>query len=411
MVEGSSSPSSLKKKVASLLATFFFVCASLFGVSFTPAHAGYNSAHDIPEDVWNNVVVPMYEYMIRDGFTKEAAVAILGNANQESTFVPGVAEYGGGGGIGLFQWTGARNTAFMSFMQSEAGGDLSNIDKQMEYMLYKEAEVFGEPGWNVPAYYGDYYLHTYCDPVGSDVDCSKIPYLEPGVENFKKLDDPKLGAIYFQAVWERSATGYHHSIARVTIADSFLERLEGITVEGSNPSSGSSSESKSSGTINVQGSIGIPDESELLGMPQEVVFPSGQPVENKSISDLSAQDAYAVTQVGENIEFSRTPLSTTIAQGIGFIGLLVFVYGVIFFMGGMFDRSSNSIVSVTKFLTFGRFSFAHSSEEEKQTPDSLSLGSIAKRSIIIVTTGLFMVSGSTFGLFAWAISLIQDKLP
>lgn len=411
MVKGSSNPSSLKKKVVSFLATFFFVCASLFGVSFTPAHAGYTSAHDIPEDTWNNVVVPMYKYMIREGFTKEAAVAILGNANQESGFIPGVAEYSGGGGIGLFQWTGARNTAFMSFMQDEAGGDLNNIDKQMEYMLYKEAEVFGEPGWNMPIFYGVDWVASYCTPVASDVDCSKIPYLEPGVDNFKKLDDAKLGAIYFQAVWERSATGYHHSITRVTISDSFMERLEGVTVEGANSSSNSSSDSKSSDTVSVQGSIGIPDESELLGMPVEVVFQSGQPVENKSLSDLSAQDAYAVTQVGDNIELSRTPLATIIAQGIGFIGLLVFVYGVIFFMGGMFDRSSNSIVSATKFLTFGRFSFAHSSEEEKQTPDSLALGSIAKRSIIIVTMGLFMVSGSTFGLFAWAISLIQDKLP
>ncbi len=83
------------------------------------------------------VAARIWTYCKKKGFTDIAAAALIGNVEQESSLDPGCseeAEGGAGDGMGLFQWSWDRRTAFLTWMKKN-GYDLSNVEAQCEYLI------------------------------------------------------------------------------------------------------------------------------------------------------------------------------------------------------------------------------------------------------------------------------------
>lgn len=83
------------------------------------------------------VAARIWTYCKSKGFSDIAAAALIGNAEQESSLDPHCSEEeegGSGDGMGLFQWSFGRRTAFLSWMKGN-NYDLSNVEAQCEYLL------------------------------------------------------------------------------------------------------------------------------------------------------------------------------------------------------------------------------------------------------------------------------------
>lgn len=84
----------------------------------------------VKEKVWNS--------LISNGFSKQAAAGVMGNMQQESNFNPAAHEGGENNGGGLIQWTPWGST-IGAYAQEEKGNKLAwenDVDLQMKY-LYK----------------------------------------------------------------------------------------------------------------------------------------------------------------------------------------------------------------------------------------------------------------------------------
>ena len=76
---------------------------------------------------------------------KNALATIMGNIQQESTFVANICEGGArtsywgcrSGGFGIIQWTNAPRYNGLGNHAARTGGDPSTLDTQLQYMMYE----------------------------------------------------------------------------------------------------------------------------------------------------------------------------------------------------------------------------------------------------------------------------------
>ena len=71
------------------------------------------------------------------GFSAYVVAALCGNAWRESTINPGINELSGGGGFGIFQWTGDRRSALVEWM-TENGYPVTDGDGQLQYLIVED---------------------------------------------------------------------------------------------------------------------------------------------------------------------------------------------------------------------------------------------------------------------------------
>lgn len=93
------------------------------------------SGSDTAEIIWN--------FLRSQGFTKEAAAAVMGNMQQESGLNPASNQGGGGPGRGLLQWEagGSRFEALCSFA-SGMGSDWSDLQAQLLFFVQEAPSQF-----------------------------------------------------------------------------------------------------------------------------------------------------------------------------------------------------------------------------------------------------------------------------
>jgi hypothetical protein len=136
----------------------------------------------------------IYNYLAKQGWSKNAICALLGNIQQESQMNPGAwqnwHETGEGDGYGLVQWTPAEEKflKWMGFTGADkadladqmAINDTKNfIDKQLEFLLLNMNLIDGEPGYGgewIPTdtrYYSPYKM-TASDFIKSNNDISEL---------------------------------------------------------------------------------------------------------------------------------------------------------------------------------------------------------------------------------------------
>lgn len=166
----------------------------------------------------------VWDYLVSNGWTEEAAAAVCGNFQVESYLNPGQWElyqnYSMSYGMGLGQWTPA--TKVSDYVGSTNHDLMANGDKQMELLLSN------------PSQYSDYYLNP--DGTSTYYNESGLPYLDTMAsfaQSTASVDDlTKLWAI----CWERPGSAYYTSSksARIDHANYWYNLLQGHTPTSKN---------------------------------------------------------------------------------------------------------------------------------------------------------------------------------
>lgn len=160
----------------------------------------------------------IYNYLIKEGWSKEAICGLLGNIQIESWFNPGVWQKMNNLdlGYGIVQWSPARDKIFKS-LKCETVEDLNKmameepkklLDEQLKYLIYSSRATTnsGEKEWyaTLSLSYGSPYKMTYEEYIVSNCDVGDL-------------------ALVFHASYERSDRDESEEQRRVESAEQWYE--------------------------------------------------------------------------------------------------------------------------------------------------------------------------------------------
>lgn len=199
------------------------------------------------EKVWN--------YLMNDGFTEEAAAAVMGNVGGESSFDPAnVQSSWGSGAAGAFQWEtygvdGTRWGNMRDYCQSQ-GKEWTDLLAQLQFFTQEIAETFEEhTGPSTYGHYGfgEHAAYGWPDPMTA--------------EEFKALKDINLATQIFSQVYERPGTPNMDN--RIKYANDFFAQFTGTTPSKSQAANTLAEECDAKAGTNianqVQSNEGFPD--------------------------------------------------------------------------------------------------------------------------------------------------------
>lgn len=239
-------------------------------------YSGFGSIHGVssgdftPTDPQLDTARAVYDKLIEEGFTSQAACGVLGNIQAKSGFDPGAIEGGNGIGAGLFQWSYGRRDALEKFAE-EQGKSWKNVSVQTDFLIY---ELETDNAWKQQL--------KNCHAVGiSALYCDQIfgvTHPQWNLDKFKACGDIKKAAVIFCNHFERPgipalnnrikyAAGYYEAICTtaelaVTVklhgkrgsgnAYSFSGTINGQKIETSGTITGAGGKSE----ISTHGTIG-----------------------------------------------------------------------------------------------------------------------------------------------------------
>lgn len=183
------------------------------GSSSAKSNAAVSSSGDVvgdsaPEQIWN--------YLIAEGFTEQAAAAALGNAQQESGFDSSAVDgTGAGDSIGIFQFTNGEKSAYLAW----SGNDLS-VAKQLDWMFGSQNKF--EEQWIDYAKNGGLNNGTYYQSNGA----AGVGYYHT-TEEFKNASDIEQATMSWMACYERPSDTYSMFSKRVEYAKQWYEKFTG----------------------------------------------------------------------------------------------------------------------------------------------------------------------------------------
>ena len=169
---------------------------------------GGGSPGDSELNTDNDVARTVYNVLIADGFTPEAACAVLGNMQQESGLRPTVVN--SIGATGLCQWLGGRLDGLKQYAASTGGS-------------WEDPAV--QAGWVIEELRG-------ADPTTS----SLLSQNCGGYLGFKSLTNIDTAVVMFRKCFERCAEWEANDAARISYAKSFYSQIVYNDGGGSNPS-------------------------------------------------------------------------------------------------------------------------------------------------------------------------------
>lgn len=161
------------------------VCSAAGGNLTGPAPTSLTGA-DNEEKAWN--------YFTARGLTPVATAGAMGNIQAESGFSAAVEEKGGGGGLGIIQWTGERRTK-LEAAASNAGINLADNDSAL---LFELGYL-----WD-----GEYGAMTWQEQVNAETtvegDTTKASFWPPFSNNRSETQAGNGSTMVFHALIERS---------------------------------------------------------------------------------------------------------------------------------------------------------------------------------------------------------------
>lgn len=154
------------------------------GGSSSSGGAADFSGNSNAEIVWN--------FCVSQGFTTQAAAAVIGNMQQESGVDPAKAQSGGGPGRGLLQWEQGSDR-FNSLCQyaSQMGKDWTDIQAQLLYFVQEAPSQFDQ--------YTGHGVHTYSTGAVAWI-AEKMTF-----DQFKALTDIPWATEAFERVYTRAS--------------------------------------------------------------------------------------------------------------------------------------------------------------------------------------------------------------
>lgn len=144
------------------LTVFFCLLMSMFaligGTTTSTLSACFGSCDDSSETITTDGTSEsnrhaIYVYLTKNGYSSEAAAAILGNFRAESGYNPAAIQGGtfvfGQSGFGLAQWTWHAYQQELFDYAAQKGQPKESLNLQLDYLVNKSL-----PGWNWGHYYG-----------------------------------------------------------------------------------------------------------------------------------------------------------------------------------------------------------------------------------------------------------------
>lgn len=394
------------------LVAFFFVVIISFAVLATNSTPAYADA--IPN---KSTAKEIFQKLRGMGATPEVSAGVLGNMYQESTINPSATQsssaksfikkgklcdpsgLGSGAAVGLMQWDGSRRDAMLCHSEKK-GLEWNSVDSQLEYGFITEMKK--DDPFKIGAY-GKNAAGKYC--TGSGADCSKVRTKMSGVSEYFKGTDVGAATVEFVGYWERP--GLPHSDVRVKMAKKVYKEFKDLPPidlgkkvnddDGGKKDDGGSS-----------GGGGRPDESDLTGMPKTHDWDEGQTPKDAKLDDLDTGDQYNVEALKEDIRFQQEGATHTAQILVSLFGMLVMLWGVLFFSGMLLDKANPFLeFQMTRLLTLGRVEYV---EDPADKGKGRYMGrQIAVRSGVAILLGLILVSGTFFGFTLSTILFLQDK--
>lgn len=334
-----------------------------------------------------------FQKLLGLGYTPQAAAGVLGNAETESGFNPGIVQAGdptwinsvkddpcnpgytqpGGKAIGFFQWDAGRGLNMLCYMK-ENNKQWDTVDSALHYMTEGEVIKNGNP-WS-PGY---------------------------SFDELKAMTDVRGAVDYFMRGWERC--GQCHEQRRYDAAEGIYSDFKDL-----GPLELGDSPGKESKKIDVtKGGKMVVDEWGLTGMPDKIEWSGAQDIKEASRDDLSFAEQFAVSNLGEDLKLADIGWTDWANVGVSFVGLMTMMWGMFILFGMVFDKANVFInISLTKILTFGRLEYEPDPDMHSKETGKTGAGGFIKRSALAIVIGLVLVSGVMTGLVNDAILAIQQ---
>lgn len=151
-------------------------------------------------------------------------------------------------------------------------------------------------------------------------------------------------------------------------------------------------------------------EWELDGMPEQFNIADAQ-ISITFTSVLSTDEEKMLEEIKSGIEDSKLNILETARVVIAFVGLLLMIYGILFFTAYLFDLSNNFIdIRLLSVISLGRY--AASSEKDYGSSENsnvtyMTTRMVIKRVIVLEAVGLLLVSGNVYRLLRFLLSYVK----
>lgn len=166
---------------------------------------------------------------------------------------------------------------------------------------------------------------------------------------------------------------------------------------------------------------GVVDEYDLEGMGKYRNYLTSEDCivpEFMWKADLSLREQSCVSDIGSNIESSTLSARKVFYIALSFFGVCCILYGIVLFLAYFLDYNNTFIdISLLAIVSFGKLRVVSREEmgysnkklgyNKKDKCTYLTLGMVAKRSIILFAVGILLVSGAIGGIIlevAWWIA-------
>lgn len=391
--------SSIVSKSKTALATALLLGSiTLTALPAVTVYAGFDSWAQITQSGKEKDIIEIGNALMAAGFNYESTIGILANINTESGFEVQMEENAAtvtsqGAGFGLIQWTGGRRTALENYVKEKHGGKMT-LAAQVDFLKY---EMQTSHANNMENNYVTGQLNSYGLKLEGEL---------PGSwEGFMKIKSYKDATALFMACME--IPGIPHWDQRAAIADELYNNLKGKL--NGKPSSDSGSEGKKDSGVNANDIVedSIPEETALLGMRKRSYLADKQTkLEWSDGSSLSVSEAYNVqsmkTTIKENVSFK---LVDFIRNTVAFIGILFFLWGILFIIAYVFDTNNIFFkVSLVSLMTFGRHT-VHSLQDSSER--RVSRSAVTKLVIYSWVGGFFLVGGAVYGVIDFLYTILR----
>ena len=326
-------------------------------------------------------------------YTEEAAAGIIGNAIVESGL--NTKAVSKSGYTGIFQWDGASDGRWEQCKTwcEKKGYDYYSVKGQCERIVEEMKADFG------------------------DGTSSKVSY-----KDFKKLTDVQKASDQFMMYIERcivtgKKTGipenYQHYKDRRNMSAAVYKKYTGKTITFSEEGSTTTEDSKTTSGGGVTGSTnnaGALDEGHFIATERplhekEVKFADG--------SDLTYDEKKNLEMLKEvNDRSFLTKAISFLRALVSFIGVLIVVYCIFFYLLYWFDRvNSLTDFSILKVYSFGRLQTSMDDESSFGTniegTKEINHSDAVRISVIGLMLGMFLLTGRLFALVSYLTKFVQ----
>lgn len=357
----------------------------------------------------------LYQYLISNGYSKETACGILGNADQESSVSSG---WSGSGHYGCFQ---CEATPMANCKQWCKENNLDDTKPINQYKYIEQSRLKSD-------------FATCCENYSFD-DWKKETDIEKATEGFMVAYERCVGGSYsLTKITLKSGYGpyqYQEGEQRIKYAKAFYKYMEGVEpVSGTSSGKDADGDGLDDGSGQVMNGSGVMVISGIYCCENEIsswVSLNEPNIWKKYLEDanrdvLTSNELANLSNWEENIESESSGMVGFLRSMVVFVGIIITVWSIFIYIAYWFDRLNTFFdFDALKILTFGKlvkspdenectFSVKELANVKDTQPKTVNHKAILGLSIGCVAFGCLIVSGVFYKVLSAIIFKITSFL-